>query len=50
MSEKRIIKFHDVMMVRVDKFIKEKGLSMGLDSRTAVARRALDEYLKEQGY
>lgn len=50
MSQKKIIKLPKEMVERIDKFIEKKGRGMGLENRTDVAKRAIDEFLKQKEY
>ncbi len=35
------------ILERIDKFIEDKGKAMGLENRTEVAKRAINEFLKK---
>ncbi len=44
---KKIIKLPEELTERIDKFINNKGKSMGLGNRTELTKRAIDEFLSK---
>ncbi len=45
MTNKKIIKIPEELSNRIDDFIRGKGRSMGLENRTELTKRAIDEFL-----
>lgn len=41
--------FKKAMLKRMLKFLKQRGEAKGIESFTALARRAVDEFLKKHG-
>ena len=47
MGNKKIIKLPEELTDRIDKFINQKGRSIGLENRTELTKRAIDEFLSK---
>jgi len=45
MPDKKIIKLPEELVSRIDRFIENKGRSMGIENRTELSKRAIDEFL-----
>lgn len=47
MGNRKIIKIPEELTDRIDIFIEQKGKSMGLENRTELTKRAIDEFLSK---
>jgi len=45
MTTRKIIKLPEELALRIDEFIEKLGKSMGIENRTELAKRAIDEFL-----
>ena len=47
MSSRKIIKIPEELSDRIDFFIEKIGKSMGLENRTELTKRAIDEFISK---